>query len=74
MFVCLSVCVFTFEVPFKRLLAPPSQSWMSNFFKEIRNPRGIVIERSGLRILINNEGCKIAAQNKKNANLGLINH
>ena len=31
-FVCLSVCVFTFEVPFKRLFAPTSQSRMSNIF------------------------------------------
>ena len=31
MFVCLSVRLFTFEVPFKRLFAPTSQSWMSNF-------------------------------------------
>ena len=35
--VCLSVrlfvCVFTFEVPFKRLCAPTSQSQMSNIFR-----------------------------------------
>ena len=30
----LSVCLFTFEVPFKRLFAPFSQSWMSNIFKD----------------------------------------
>ena len=30
--VCLSVCLFTFEVPFKRLFAPTSQSRMSNIF------------------------------------------
>ena len=32
--VCLSVSVFTFEVPFKRLFAPTSQSWMSRNFKD----------------------------------------
>ena len=30
----LSVCLFTFEVPFNRLLAPTSQSWMSNIFRD----------------------------------------
>ena len=30
----LSVCVFTFEVPFKRLFAPTSQSRMSNYFRD----------------------------------------
>ena len=30
--VCLCVCVFTFEVPFKRLFAPTSRSRMSNIF------------------------------------------
>ena len=44
-----SVCVFTFEVPFKRLFAPTSQSPVSNIFRD-RNPRGKVIERSGLRL------------------------
>ena len=44
-----SVSVFTFEVPFKRLFAPSSQSWMSNIL-EIRNPWRKVIERSGLRL------------------------
>ena len=46
--VCLSVCSRTFEVPFKRLFAPTSQSWMSKIL-EIRNPWEKVIERSGLR-------------------------
>ena len=34
--VCLSVrvCVFTFEVPFKRLFAPTSRSRMSNIFRD----------------------------------------
>ena len=44
--VCLSVrlsaCVFTFEVLFKRLCAPTSQSQMSNIF-EIQNPWGKVM-------------------------------
>jgi hypothetical protein len=35
MSVCLSVRLFTFEVPFKRLFAPPSQSWMSNIFRDL---------------------------------------
>ena len=30
----LFVCVFTFEVPFKRLFAPTSQSRMSNIFRD----------------------------------------
>ena len=38
MSVCLSICpsvrVFTFEVPFKRLFAPTSQSRMSNIFRD----------------------------------------
>ena len=32
--VCLSVCVFTSEVPFKRLFATTSQSRMSNIFRD----------------------------------------
>ena len=32
--VCLSVCVFTFEVPFNGLFAPTSQSRMSNIFRD----------------------------------------
>ena len=32
--VCLFVCVLTFEVPFKRLFAPPSQSPMSDIFRD----------------------------------------
>ena len=32
----LSVCVFTFEVPFKRFFAPTSQSWMSNILAKQR--------------------------------------
>ena len=31
---CPSVCVFTFEVPFKHLFAPTSQSRMSNIFRD----------------------------------------
>ena len=32
--VCLSVFVFTFKVPFKRLFAPTSQNRMSNIFRD----------------------------------------
>ena len=32
--VCLSVCVFTFEVPFNGLFAPTSRSRMSNIFRD----------------------------------------
>ena len=32
--VCLSICLFTFEVPFKRLFAPTSRSGMSNIFRD----------------------------------------
>ena len=31
--VCVSVRPFTFEVPFKRLFAPTSRSWMSKIFR-----------------------------------------
>ena len=34
---CPSVCVFTFEVPFKRLFTPISQSWMSNNFRDFES-------------------------------------
>ena len=33
-FVCVSLCVFTFEVPFKRLFDPPSRIKMSNIFRD----------------------------------------
>ena len=32
--VCMCVCLFTFEVPFKRLFVPTSQSQMSNIFMD----------------------------------------
>ena len=32
--VCPSVCVFTFEVPFKRFFVPTSQSRMPNIFRD----------------------------------------
>ena len=47
--VCVSVRLFTFEVPCNGLFAPTSRSWMSNIL-EIRNPWGKVMERSGLTI------------------------
>ena len=34
LWVCVSVCLFTFEVPFKRLFAPTSRSRMSNIFRD----------------------------------------
>ena len=33
-YVCLSVFYFIFEVPFKRLFDPTSESWMSNIFRD----------------------------------------
>ena len=48
LFVPLSVRVFTFEVPFKRLFAPTSEVGCP-IFLEIQNPWGKVMERSGLR-------------------------
>ena len=33
-YVCVSVCLFTFEIQFKRLFAPPSESWMSKIFRD----------------------------------------
>ena len=35
--VCPCVCVFTFEVPFKRLFAPTSRSRMSNIFRALES-------------------------------------
>ena len=32
--VCGFVCLFTFEVPFKRLFAPTYRSWMSKIFSD----------------------------------------
>ena len=51
--VSVRVCVrlFTFEVQFKRLFAPTSQSRMSKIL-EISNPWGKVMERSGLKFEI----------------------
>ena len=46
--VCVSVCVFTFEVPFKGLFAPTSRSRMSNIFIDSES-LGEKNERSGLR-------------------------
>ena len=37
LFVHTSVCVFTFEVPFKRLFAPTSQSWISKSFRALES-------------------------------------
>ena len=37
--VCICVCVFTFEVPFKRLFAPTSRSRMSNIFRDSESLR-----------------------------------
>ena len=34
LFVCVCVCLFTFEVPFKPLFAPTSRSRMSNIFRD----------------------------------------
>ena len=47
-FMCPSIClcVFTFEVPFKRLFAPISQNRMSKNFRDWRT-WGKVMERSG---------------------------
>ena len=35
--VCLSVCLFTFEVPFNGLFAPTSRSRMSNIFRDLES-------------------------------------
>ena len=34
LFVSVSVCVFTFEVPFNGLFAPTFRCWMSNIFRD----------------------------------------
>ena len=44
----MCVSLFTFEVPFKPLFAPTSQSRMTKIL-DIRNPWGKAMERSGLR-------------------------
>ena len=44
----VSACLFTFEVPFKRLFAPQLKVRCPKFL-EIRNPWGKVMKRSGLR-------------------------
>ena len=61
--VCLFVCLFTFEVPFKHLLAPTSKSRMSKIFR-------ILGEKSWKQVIsdvktFTHKGCKIAAQKKK---------
>ena len=48
MSVCVSVCLFTFEVPFKHIL-PPLPEVRCPKCLEIRNPWGKVVKRSGLR-------------------------
>ena len=55
MFICLFVRVFNFEILFKRLFDPTSQSWMSKFF-EIQNPWGKVMKKrvSYLKTFTNN--------------------
>ena len=45
---CLSVCVFTFDLPFKHLFAPASRSQMSHIFKDL-DPWRKVMVRNGLR-------------------------
>ena len=47
-YVCLSVRLFTFEVPFKRLLPPLPKVGCLKFL-EIQNIWGKVMQRSGLR-------------------------
>ena len=37
LYVCLSVCLFTFEVVFIRLVAPTSGSRMSNIFRDLES-------------------------------------
>ena len=43
--VCLSVHVFTFEVPIKRLFALISQSWMSNIFRDLESLGKIIVKK-----------------------------
>ena len=71
--VCLSVCVsvcpsvrlFTFEVPFKRLFAPTSRSWMSNTFRDSESlgksngKSDLIFEHFGLKIVKNRPAKKI---------------
>ena len=45
----LCVCVFTFEVPFRRLFAPLPKVGCP-IFLEIQNSWGKVMKRSGLRL------------------------
>ena len=58
---CLSVRVFTFDVPFKRLFATIHEVGCL-IVLEIRNPWGKVMERRRLTFEnFNDKGCKIAA-------------
>ena len=61
MFVCLSVCVFTFEVLFKRLLAPTSISWMSNIFRDSKSLGRSNGKKWSQNWKNTNKGCKMAA-------------
>ena len=58
---CLSVRVFTFEVQFKRLFAPTSQSRMSNIFRDSESLGKEVV--SDLNIFVW-EWSKMAAKKK----------
>ena len=72
LYVRLSVHLFTFEVSFKRLFAPTSQSRMSKIFLEIRNRWGKVMVRNGLRL---EHFCFVSglkSQKKKNSFFWLI--
>ena len=45
MFVCLSVRLLTFEVPFKRLYAPTSRSRISNNFRDSESLRKSIVKK-----------------------------
>ena len=62
-FVCLFVCLFTFEVPFKRLFAPTSRNRMSKFCWDSES-LGKSNEKKWSHIwkLLLIKGCKIAMQ------------
>ena len=74
-YVCVSVYLLTFEVLFKRLFAPTSQSRMSNISGDSESlEKEVVSEFNKITI---KKRCKIAAHNfffVSLANLCLINH
>ena len=77
MFVCVFVRVFTFEVPFKHLFAPTSQSWMSNIFRNsesVWKSNGKKWSQNKKKKYLDRVCIRRAKKVFFAANLGFINH